>query len=298
RAVRVLLGANGVVDLHDVRTELECDPGRVIDRVEALLAALLRDGLATRVGPDDEGHAEPMGLLAYLRELTEVAVLRRGTDIDRVPHCIRPEPHGVLDRPGQRAERLGIGRDPGLAVELQDEGNLARVLVEELLREPDVEGDGAEAALLGEVVLVLRVEGIRILEEVDRSVLEPLVDREDEERSAPGAVVVEEPLQTGPLARREAQSRERGAGVPAGALSGARRDGVGNRQSGAGLAHRTPRPKPTRRRDLMLSLGRRTGVHSSSAPEPLTILPAVGFSPVENPGTGCVPRSSSSPPCC
>jgi len=91
-----------------------------------------------------------------------------------------------------RRERLVVGRDLGLAVELQDEGDLAGKRPEVFLREPDLERDGGKAALQRQPELELRVEALRIDEEVPRPVLEPLVNGEDHQAAVARPVFIEE----------------------------------------------------------------------------------------------------------
>src|SRR2546430_1450816 len=59
------------VDLDDVGADLVGNARGVIDSVEAVASALGVDGFTTRVGPDDDGHAIALGVLADHAELLE-----------------------------------------------------------------------------------------------------------------------------------------------------------------------------------------------------------------------------------
>ena len=73
----LLLAELWQIDLHDVGTQLHRHAGRVLDCPRGELPALGVDRLAARIRPDDYRHPEPLRLLPHLRELHEVAVLRR-----------------------------------------------------------------------------------------------------------------------------------------------------------------------------------------------------------------------------
>src|SRR2546427_655961 len=60
-----------------LRCELGCDAPRVRHLIQRLLAALLLDGAAARIGPHDDRKTERLSGLAHVVELDEVVVLSR-----------------------------------------------------------------------------------------------------------------------------------------------------------------------------------------------------------------------------
>ena len=78
-------------------------------------------------------------------------------------------------------------------------GTRPAVLLHVLLGQPDAEGDRRVPALEGEAELEVGVEGGRIVEEVGRPVLQPLVEGKDEQGPVGRTVTVEEPPQADPL---------------------------------------------------------------------------------------------------
>ena len=77
-----------------------------------------------------------------MRELHEVAVLGGGADVERVTHRVCPQPNRILDRGDQRAQRLVVGWDLGLAVELDDERHPPCVAADVLGSDANLEDDG------------------------------------------------------------------------------------------------------------------------------------------------------------
>jgi hypothetical protein len=106
---------------------------------------------APRVGPHDERHAEPFGVLADPQVLGEVTFLARRADVERVAHRVRAQPDGLFDHGVHRRDRVGRGRDVGLAVELEHQRHFAGVLREELPGQADLQSDAVESALDGEL---------------------------------------------------------------------------------------------------------------------------------------------------
>ena len=100
-------------------------------------------------------------------------------------------------------KRLVGGRQVGLAVDLEQQRHLAGVVGVVLLGEPDLAGDRRVAGLGGEAELVLGVLGGRVGEEVARAVLDPLVDRQQQQRPVAGPELEQQPAQAGALARGE-----------------------------------------------------------------------------------------------
>src|SRR6266542_6865924 len=137
--------------LDDVRAELARTARRVVDRVERVLAALGLDRGTARVRPDDQRHTQAYGVGPYLAVLLEVTLLRGRPDVEGVSDGVSAEPDGVLDRRVQRRERFSVGRDVGLAVQLQDERHFAGVVPVELLGQADLHDDAVAAALLGQL---------------------------------------------------------------------------------------------------------------------------------------------------
>src|SRR5205807_5477832 len=110
-----------------------------------------------------------------------------------------------------RAERLVVGGDLRLTVHLHDQRNLAGELPRELRYLPDLENDRAEVPFLRQLEEIARVGGVRVVEEVARTVLEALVDGK-EDAGAVGRPVraVEDPVQPGALARGQAHLAQPG----------------------------------------------------------------------------------------
>ena len=73
-------------------------------------------------------------------------------------------------------------------------------------------GDRVEAALHGQPPLEFGILRRRVGEEVDRSVLESLVDGQREHGAVPEAVPVEDPVEAGTLAQVDVEIVERGSG--------------------------------------------------------------------------------------
>src|SRR5690606_26062516 len=107
--------------------------GRVVDRVERILAALRLDRLTPRIRPHDQRHPEPLGIRTDRLVLREVGFLRRRSDVQRVAYRVSPEPYGVLDGCVDGGQRGRVGRDVGLTVQLQDQRYLTGILPKELL---------------------------------------------------------------------------------------------------------------------------------------------------------------------
>jgi len=174
-------------------------PRGVVDRVERILAALGGDRRAARVGPHDQRHPEPFGVLTHPQVLREVTLLGRRADIERVAHGVRAWADGFLHRGVHRRERVDCGRDVGLAVQLEHQRNLAGVFPVELPGQTDLKGDAVETALPGEPDDVPGVTSPWMAEEVSRAMLEPVVVGQKDRGSVPQSVLVKNPVQPGLL---------------------------------------------------------------------------------------------------
>jgi hypothetical protein len=182
------------LDLHHVSTQFAGDPRGVVHRVERVRAAPAGfERAAAGVRPGDQRHAEPGRLLPDLPVLGEVGRLGRAADVERVPDGVGAEPYRVRHRGGQRGQRLGVGRDLGLPVQLEDQGYLAGEVPAELLREADIQDDAVEACLDGELGDVRRVDRRRIREKVPRRVLEALVVGEEERGAVAEPMLEQDP---------------------------------------------------------------------------------------------------------
>ena len=200
----VLLGVElRQVELDHVGAHLHRHPGGVVDRVEGVLAALLVERRAARVGPDHERHPVAVAVLAHALELVQVLVLARRADVERVADRVGAEPDRVLDRGVGGRERVVGGRHVGLAVDLEQQRHLAGVVGVVLLGEADLAGDRRVAGLGREPELVLGVLRGRVGEEVARAVLDPLVDRQQQQRPVAGPELEQQPAQAGALAGAE-----------------------------------------------------------------------------------------------
>jgi hypothetical protein len=133
----------------------------------------------------------------------QVGVLARRADVEGVADRVGAEPDGVLDRGVGGRERVVGAWDVGLAVHLEDQWHLAGVVGVVLLGKPDLTGERRVAGLGREPELVLGVLGGGVREEVARPVLDPLVDREQEQGSLAGTELEQKPAQPRPLAGRE-----------------------------------------------------------------------------------------------
>jgi hypothetical protein len=62
RALPGPLVDRGHVELDDIGPEFRRHPGRVVHRKQAVAAALLLDGFAPRISPDEQRHPEPVAV--------------------------------------------------------------------------------------------------------------------------------------------------------------------------------------------------------------------------------------------
>jgi hypothetical protein len=75
------------------------------------------------------GIAVQIGLAEkFYTQLREVALLCGTADVEGVSDGVGAEPDGLGDLGVQRRQRLGVGRNVGLAVELEDQGHLAGIV--------------------------------------------------------------------------------------------------------------------------------------------------------------------------
>src|SRR6266508_3183530 len=202
----------GEVDLHDVGAELGRGAGRVVHGVEGVLAALLVDRAAPRVEPDHEREPETVGVAADLGERLEVGLLLGRAHVQGVADRVGAQPDRVLDVGVERRARSVGRRQLGAPVQLQQQGNLAGVVPEELLRVADLDGQAVEAALDRQLDDVARVARDRVVEEVARAVLETLVVGQEHGGAVLQAVLVQDPVQPRLLAGAEAELTDGGAG--------------------------------------------------------------------------------------
>src|SRR5207249_3556811 len=178
--------------LDDVRAELAGDLRRVGDDVDRGLA-LLGEPRAARVGPDDDGEALPLGLLAERPDLLVHRVPQGRSGIDREADRGAPEPERLVDAARERWARLTAGEAVGV-VELQDQRDLAGELRRARLEEPERRRVGVAPRADRQLEVVARVVagGIRG-ERACRSVLESLIDGQDDEATrAPQAPVAQQ----------------------------------------------------------------------------------------------------------
>ncbi len=89
--------------------------------------------------------------------------------------------------------------DVGLAVELQDQGDLASELLHVFLRQADVKHYARIPSLLGQPQLEAGVNRIRVGEKIHRTVLQPLVYGQKEQGAVGRTVLVQQPVQPYPL---------------------------------------------------------------------------------------------------
>src|SRR4029078_3864507 len=101
---------------------------RVVYSVQGVHSSLGLYCLTTRVCPHYNWHPVSLGVLAHLVELQEVLVLPGRAYVQRVANSVGPQANRVLDGGVKRREGLGVGGDVGLTVDLQHQGDLARVL--------------------------------------------------------------------------------------------------------------------------------------------------------------------------
>ena len=126
-------------------------------------------------------------------------------DVERVADRAGAQPHRVLDTRCERAERVVVGGDVGFAVDLQDQRDATGVLFVVFLRQTDVVGDSGEVAFDSQAQHPIGVERVGIIEEIDRTVLEALVDRQQHQGPVGGAVLVHHGVEPRALAGREVQ---------------------------------------------------------------------------------------------
>src|SRR5579859_458859 len=140
RSAGVLLRIDsGHVDLHDVGAKLIGNTSSVVYGVEAIATALGIYRFAARICPHDDRHAEAVGVFAHLAELLEVVGLQRRADVEGVTDGVGAEAHGIFDGGSDGGDGLLIRGDLGLAIQLQDQRYVARILLHVLLSDADLE---------------------------------------------------------------------------------------------------------------------------------------------------------------
>ncbi len=171
--------------------------GRQISRHVVVLVALL-EAVVTQVAPEYGGHPELMRALEGFGHLDDLARRFLGTEVDRGADRDCTHLPGLLDAAEHDLVVLGGIGEELVVIELDDKGNLVRILARYRTERPEGGNHGVAAAGDGELDDVLRVEVDRIGGKRSAGrVLDTLVDRQNGEVTGAGQPArVEELLQT------------------------------------------------------------------------------------------------------
>jgi hypothetical protein len=194
------------VQLDEVRAQLLRHARRVVLRVEGPLAATGVDGPPPRIGPHHDRHAQPLAVLADLLEIADPHVFARRAHVQREADGVGAQPHRVLDARAEGRDGVAVVGDVGLAVELQDEGDPARVLLHVLVGQADPERDRGVVAFHGQAKLEVGIHGGGVRKEVGRPVFKSLIEGQDGQGAVARPVAVQHPPQPDPLAMRDGKA--------------------------------------------------------------------------------------------
>ena len=181
-------------DLDDVGAHLRRDLCRVRHDVDGGLARLAQVR-ATRIGPHDDRQALGLGLVSDFAELP-VHGLRRGrAGVDREADRDAAEPQRVVHAAGHRGERVFFVVQHVVVVEFQNQRHAVQKTVGARFQEAERRGVRVAARVDGELEVIVWIVAGRVRSEAARrAVLEPLIDRQDDQLAGPGQPpVIEQP---------------------------------------------------------------------------------------------------------
>ncbi len=190
------------LDLDDVGPQLRGDVGRIGTDVDRGFVFLLQNGTA-RIGPDHHGQAATLGLMSEVAQLAVHFETLFGARIDREANGRASQSHGVVDVTGQSLRRVPLVERHIVAVEFENQRNLAGELASTGFHESQGCGIGVATGVDRQPKMVPRIVSRRIHREAaGRTVFETLIDRQDDQLAGASQVaVVEHPGQIGQCAR-------------------------------------------------------------------------------------------------
>ena len=144
---------------------------------------------AARIGPDNDGEADRLGLFRQLADLLDHLELIVGAGVDGEADGGAAETQGIVHTAVDRlvlAGSVAVG-----AIDLEDRWDGAGEAVGTGFQQPQGCGKGVQTGIDGELIVIVRIVGRRVGREgAVGPVLEALVDRQDDQPAAAAELAV------------------------------------------------------------------------------------------------------------